>query len=77
MYCFVYSFVTCTNHLLSFSSVIAVLTTIPIMKTKMKKKMRMRVTKERLNPMMGNPLRLLFVRVQKLMVLYVMCITFT
>jgi hypothetical protein len=33
-----------------------VLTTIPKMTKKKKKKMkRMRVTKERLNPMMGNP----------------------
>jgi hypothetical protein len=54
-----------------------VLTTIPIMKTKMKKKMRMRATKERLIPMMGNQLGLLFVRVQKLMVMCVVCITFT
>jgi hypothetical protein len=58
VYYFVYSFVTYTNPLLSFCSVITVLTTIPKMKTKMKKKMRMRVTKARLNPMMGNPLSL-------------------
>jgi hypothetical protein len=37
-----------------------VLTTIPKMKTKTKKKMRTRVTKERPNSMMGNPLGLLF-----------------
>ncbi len=77
IYYFVYSFVTCTKPLLSFCSVITVLTTIPIMKTKMKKKMRMRATKERLIPMMGNQLGLLFVRVQKLMVMCVVCITFT
>jgi hypothetical protein len=41
-----------------------VLTTIPKMTKKKKKKMkRMRVTKERLNPMMGYPLGHLFVRV--------------
>ncbi len=77
IYYFVYSFVTCINPFLSFCSVITVLTTIPIMKTKMKKKMRMRVTKERLTPMMGNPSGLLFVRVQKLMVMCIVCITFT
>ncbi len=34
------------------------LTTVPIMITKMKKKTRMRFIKERLNPMMGIPLDL-------------------
>jgi hypothetical protein len=42
-----------------------VLTTISKMKTKKKNKMkRMRVTKERASPMMGNPLGHLFVRVR-------------
>jgi hypothetical protein len=53
-----------------------VLTTIPIMKTKMKKKMRMRIIKERLNPMMGIPLGLLFVRVQYLLVMCMVCIMY-
>jgi hypothetical protein len=44
---------------------------------KMKKKMRMRVTKERLTLMTGNPLGLLFVRVQKLMVMCMVCVRFT
>ena len=61
----------------SFCSVLTVLTTIPKM-TKKKKKMmkRMRVTKKRLNPMMGNPLGLLFVRAQKLLVMCVVYITY-
>jgi hypothetical protein len=45
------------------------------MKMMMKKKRRMRVTKERLNPMMGNPLGLLFVRVQKLLVMCMVHVT--
>ncbi len=58
VYYFVYYFVTYTNHLPSFCSVLTVFTTIPKMtKKKKKKKMkRMRVTKKRPNPMMGNPL---------------------
>jgi hypothetical protein len=52
------------------------LTTILNIKTKMKKKRRMRVTKKRLNPMMGNPLGLLFVRAQKLLVMCVVYITY-
>ena len=63
---FIYSFYACTNPFLSFCSVITVLTTILIMQTKMKKKMRMIVTKRRLNPMMGNQLGLLFVRVTEI-----------
>jgi hypothetical protein len=55
-----------------------VLTTIPKMKMKKKKKMkRMRVTKERPNQMMGNPLGHLFVRVQKLLIMWVVNITYT
>ncbi len=76
IYYFVYSSVTYTNPLLSFCSVITMLTTILNIKTKMKKKRRMRVTKKRLNPMMGNPLGLLFVRAQKLLVMCVVYITY-
>jgi hypothetical protein len=55
-----------------------VLTTIPKMKKKKKKMMkRMRVTKERPNPMMGNPLGHLFVRVQKSLQMWVVIITYT
>jgi hypothetical protein len=47
------------------------------MKTKKKKKMkRVRVTKERLSPMMGNPLGHLFVRVQKLLIMWVVYVTY-
>jgi hypothetical protein len=53
-----------------------VLTTIPKMQTKKKKKM-MRVTKERPNPMMGNPLGHLFVRAQKLLIMWVVYVTYT
>jgi hypothetical protein len=77
VYIILYSFVTCTNPILSFCSAITVLTVISIMKTKMKKKMRMRVTKERLTPMMGYPLGLLFVTVQALMVMCMVCIMCT
>ncbi len=58
----------------SFSSVLTVLTSIPKMKTKKKKK-RMRVTKERQNLMMGNPLGHLFVRVKKLLIMWVVYVT--
>jgi hypothetical protein len=52
-----------------------VLITIPEMTKKKKKKMkRMKVTKERPNPMMGNPLGHLFVRVQKLLQMWVVII---
>ncbi len=62
----------------SFCSVLTVLTTIPKMKTKKKKKMkRMRVTKEMPNPIMGNPLGHLFVRVQKLLIIRVVIVTYT
>ncbi len=66
-----------TNPLPSFCSVLTLLTTIPKMKMKTKKKMKMRVTKERPNPMMGNPLGLLFVRVHKLLVMCVVYVTYT
>jgi hypothetical protein len=47
------------------------------MKTKEKKKMkRMRVTKERPNSMMGNPLGHVFVRVQKLLIMWVVYLTY-
>ncbi len=62
----------------TFCSVLTVSTTIPKMKMKRKNKMkRMRVTKERLNPMMGNPLGHLFVRVQKLLIMWVVIIMYT
>jgi hypothetical protein len=62
----------------SFCSVLTVLTTIPKMKTKKKKKMkRMRITKERPNLMMGNPLGHLFVRVQKQMIMWVVIVMYT
>jgi hypothetical protein len=55
-----------------------VLTTIPKMTKKEKKKMkRMKVTKERPNPMMGNPLGHLFVRVQKSIQMWVVIVTYT
>ncbi len=66
-------FYTCTNPFLSFCSVITVLTTILIMQTKMKKKMRIIVTKERTTPIMGNQLGLCFVPVLKLMEMCIMC----
>ncbi len=75
MNCFVCSFVTYTNPL-PFCSVLTVLTTMPKKKTKTKKK-RIRFTKERPNPMMGNPLGLLFVRVQKLLIMCMVYITYT
>jgi hypothetical protein len=54
-----------------------VLTTIPKMMMMKKKKMkRMRVTKERPIPMMGNPLGHLFVRVQKLLQMWVVIVTY-
>jgi hypothetical protein len=53
-----------------------VLTTIPKMTKKKKKKKWMRVTKERPNPMMGNPLGHLFVRVQKLLPMWVVIVTY-
>jgi hypothetical protein len=37
---------------------------------------RMRVTKERPNPMMGNPLDHLFVRVQKLLIMWVVIVMY-
>jgi hypothetical protein len=78
IYYFVDYFVTYTNHLPSFCSVLTMLTTILKMKTKKKKRMkRMRVTKERPNPMMGNPLGHLFVRVQKFLIMWVVYITYT
>jgi hypothetical protein len=46
-------------------------------KKKKKKMKRMRVTKERPNPMMGNPLGHLFVRVQKLLPMWVVIVTYT
>ncbi len=62
----------------SFCPVLTVLTTIPKMTKKKKKKIkRMRVTKERPNPMMGNPLGCLFVRVQKLLPMWVVIVTYT
>ncbi len=77
-YYFVYYFVTYTNYLPSFCSVQTVLTTIPKMKSKKKKKMKwMRVTKEKPNPMMRNPLGHLFVRVQKLLIMWVVYIRYT
>jgi hypothetical protein len=54
-----------------------VLTTIPKVTKKRKKKMkRMRVTKERPNPMMGNLLGHLFVRVQKLLPMWVVIVMY-
>jgi hypothetical protein len=56
-----------------------VLATIPKM-TKKNKKMkmkRMKVTNERPNPMMGNSLGHLFVRVQKLLPMWVVIVTYT
>jgi hypothetical protein len=62
----------------SFCSVLTVLTTILKMKTKKKKKLkRMRVIKERPNPMMGNPLGHMFVRVQKLVTMWVVNVMYT
>ena len=46
------------------------------MKMKTNKKMRMRVTKERPNLMMENPLGLLFVRVPKLFVMCMVYVTY-
>ncbi len=58
--------------------VLTVLTTIPKMtKKKKEKKKRMRVTKERPNPMMENPLGHLFVWVQKLLPMWVVIVTYT
>ena len=62
----------------SFCSVLTELTTILKMTKKKKKKMkRRRITKERPNPMMGNPLGHLFVRVQKLLPMWVVIVTYT
>jgi hypothetical protein len=62
----------------SFCSVLTVLTTIPKMTKKKKKKIkRMRVTKERPNPIMGNPLGHLFVRVQKSLPMWVVIVMYT
>jgi hypothetical protein len=77
-YYFVYYFVTYTNHLPSFCSVLTGVSTIPKMKTKKRTKMkRIRITKERPNPMMGNPLGHLFVRVEKLLIMWVVYVTYT
>jgi hypothetical protein len=46
-------------------------------KKKKKKMKRMRVTKERLNPMMGNPLGHLFVRVEELLPMWVVVVMYT
>jgi hypothetical protein len=54
-----------------------VLTTIPKMTKKKKKMKRMRVTKERPNPMMGNPLGHLFVRVQNPLPMWVVIVMYT